>query len=390
LVAAEIASSLILVVTAGLLVETLRHIDGLKPGFDGRNVLAADASLQDARYQTSQNVNRLFKTSLEQMRRAPGVEGAAVALTLPYERPLNTGFRAPDGRQFAVEMVYLTPGYFSLMKIPLLRGRDILDSDTTEGSKVAVVSESFAAKYFHGSEVLGQPLNMGKNDSPTIVGVVGDVQQHSGISAGSPLSIEPTVYVPASQLTDANFRLIHTWFSPKWVVRSSSPVAGLSRAIQAAVASADPQLPVARFRTIDELQAFITRQQRYHAVLFSIMAGLALLLAGLGLYGLLSQMVAQRAHEIGVRLALGATPRQVMASVMRSGVILTTAGVGAGLLISLSGMRFLRHLLWGVRPEDPVILVLSAGVLFLIAMAATAAPAVRILRFDPAETLRQE
>jgi predicted lysophospholipase L1 biosynthesis ABC-type transport system permease subunit len=311
-------------------------------------------------------------------------------LTLPYERPLNTGFRAPDGRRRTVEMVYLTPGYFSLMKIPLLRGRDILDSDTAEGAKVAVVSESFASKYFHGREVLGQPLQMGKNDSHTIIGVVGDVQQHSGINAGSPLSIEPTVYMPASQLTGDDFRLIHTWFSPKWVVRASGPGAGLPRAIQAAIATADPQLPIARFRTIDDLEALITRQQRYHAVLFSIMAGLALLLAGLGLYGLLSQMVAQRTHEIGVRLALGGTPRQVMASVLKSGVLLTASGAGAGLLISLWLVRLLRHLLWGVRPQDPMILALSTAILFLIAIAATVAPAIRILHVDPAETLRQE
>lgn len=390
LVAAEIASSLVLVVSAGLLVETLRHLDGLNPGFDGRNVMAADASLQDARYQTSEAVNGLFNRSLEQIRGIPGVQSAAVALTLPFERPLNTGFRTPEGRRISIDMVYLTPGYLETMRIPLYRGRDILASDTANGAKVALVSESFASKYFRDREALGQPLVLGPDVSRMIVGIVGDVQQHSGISSRAPLSIEPTVYVPASQFADEDFQLVHTWFSPKWVVRTAGPVSGLTRQMQAALANADPQLPIASFRTMDDFRGHVTQEQRYHAVLFSVVAGLALLLAGIGLYGLISQTVAQQTHEIGVRLALGATPQQVMNAVMKAGMGLAAAGAVVGLALSLALVRLLRSLLYGVQPVDPAVLAASTAILLLIAIAATLLPALRILRFDPAQALREE
>ena len=216
------------------------------------------------------------------------------------------------------EFVYSTPTYFETMRIPVLAGRAFRDSDTPQRTHVVVVSESFARKYFHG-DALGRHLKSGKEISE-IVGICGDVQQHSGLSGDEgPLSIEPTVYLPVSQLTDGFVKLIHTWFSPKWVVRTNGPTANLTGQIRAAVAAADPRLPVAHFRTVDELRGRYTGSQRYLAALFSILAGLALLLAAIGLYGLISQSITQRRHEIGIRLALGATARQTIAGVMRPG-----------------------------------------------------------------------
>ena len=194
------------------------------------------------------------------------------------------------------------------------------------------------------------------------MGICGDVQQHSGLSGDEgPLSMEPTVYLPASQLSDGFVKLIHTWFSPKWVVRTSGPTANLTGQIRAAVYAADPRLPIAHFRTIDELRGRYTGSQRYLAALFSILAGLALLLAAIGLYGLISQSITQRKHEIGIRLALGATARQTIAGVMRPGILLSIAGIGAGLGMSLVAVRFLRSLLWGVRETDPMTFVATAG-----------------------------
>ena len=201
LVAAEVALSLVLLVGAGLMLRTLSYLDGLNPGFDTRNVISAEVSLQDARYQTSAAVNRLYTASLEGIRHIPGVQSAAVALTLPYERPLNDGFRILDGDDASMhgtEVVYVTPGYFETMRIPVLRGREFLDSDTAPSAQVVVVSESFAAKYFHGTEAMGHHLSNGE-----IVGVVGDVQQHSGLyPKHGPISVEPTVYFPVSQTSD--------------------------------------------------------------------------------------------------------------------------------------------------------------------------------------------
>ena len=257
-----------------------------------------------------------------------------------------------------VEFVYSTPTYFETMRIPLLAGRTFRDSDTPQSTRVVVVSESFSRKYFHG-DALGRHLKSGK-DISEIVGICGDVQQHSGLSGKQgPLSIEPTVYLPASQLTDAFVQLIHTWFSPKWVVRTSGPSANLTRQIRAAVSATDSQLPIAHFRTIDQLRNLQTGSQRYLAALFSILAAMALLLAAIGLYGLISQSITQRRHEIGIRLALGATARQTIGGVMRPGILLSIAGIGTGLGMSLVAVRFLRSMLWGVRETDPLTFVVD-------------------------------
>ena len=392
LVAAEVALSLVLLIGAGLMVRTLLWLNGLNPGFDTHNLVAAEASLQDARYGTSAAVNRLYTETLERMRRIPGVQSAAVALTLPYERPLNDGFRLVDGddaEERAGEFVYATPTYFETMRIPMVSGRTFSDSDAPHKARVVVVSASFARKYFHG-DALGRHLKSGK-EIAEIVGICGDVQQHSGLSGGmGPLSVEPTVYLPVSQLNDGFVKLVHTWFSPKWVIRTSGPTANLNGQIRAAVADVDPRLPVAHFRTVEELRNVQTGSQRYLAALFSMLAGLALLLAAVGLYGLISQSIAQRRHEIGIRLALGATARQTIAGMMRPGVLLSIVGIGAGLGISLVAVRFLRSLLWGVRPTDPVTFVATAAILLMVAALASLAPALRILRMDPAETLRNE
>ena len=392
LVTAQGALSLVLLVGAGLMVRTLVWLNSLHPGFDTRNVLAAEASLQDARYQTSAAVNHLYTQTLERMRRIPGVQSAAVALTLPYERPLNDGFRTVDGVDrdpHSGEFVYSTPTYFETMRIPVVAGRPLRDSDTLHGTPVVVVSQSFAKKYFHG-DALGRHLRMGKEISE-IVGICGDVQQHSGLTRDQgPLSVEPTVYLPVSQLNDGFVQLVHTWFSPKWVIRTAGPSASLSAQIQAAVAEVDPRLPIAHFRTVDELRNVQTGSQRYLAALFSILAGMALLLAAIGLYGLISQSVAQRRHEIGVRLALGATARQTIAGVIRPAILLSIAGLGAGLGLSLVAVRFLRAMLWGVRQTDPLTFAATSAILLLVAVLATLAPALRILRMDPSETLRSE
>lgn len=393
LVVAEVALSLVLLVGAGLLVRTLTWLNGLNPGFDPHNVIAAEASLQDARYYTAVNLNLLYTRSLERIRRIPGVASAAVALTLPYERPLNNGFRLVEGddrNQHMGEFIYCTPTYFETMRIPLLAGRALRDSDTPQSAQVAVVSQSFARKFFHG-DAIGRHLKSGK-DLSEIVGIAGDVQQHSGFSGEQgPLSVEPTVYVPASQLSDRYVKLVHTWFSPKWVVRTTGrAAANLPAQIRAAVAATDPQLPIARFHTIDELRARYTGSQRYLAGLFSLLAALALLLAAIGLYGLISQGITQRRHELGIRMALGATAQQTILGVMRPGLLLALAGAVAGLGLSVVLVRFLRSVLWGVRETDPATFLSMAAILLVVAALASLAPALRILRMDPAQTLRGE
>lgn len=393
LVAAEVALSLVLLVGAGLLTKTLAYFNGLTPGFDPHNVITAEASMQDARYATSTAVNNLFAQSLEQIRRIPGVQSAAVALTLPYERPLNEGFRMLEGSdraRYGTELIYVTPEYFETMRIPLLDGRRLLVSDTAQSQRVALVSQAFASKWFHGSQALGHHLEI-EGGTVEIVGVIGDVQQHSGLNRGlGPMSIESTVYIPAAQTADKFLKVIHVWFSPKWVIRYAGSTGNLTAQVQRAVAAVDSQLPIAGFQTIDALQGRYTRDQRYLAAIFSILAGLAVLLAAIGLYGLISQSITQRRHELGIRMALGATSRQTIGAVIKPGILLALAGVAAGYVLSRMATRFLASLLWGVKPGDLATFVTMAAILLVVAAVASLTPALRILAMDPARTLRSE
>jgi predicted permease len=391
LVTAEVALSLVLLVSAGLLVRTLGYLNGLNPGFDPRNVITAQASLQDARYRTASAVNRLYTETLARVRGIPGVQSAAVALTLPYERPLNLGVRPLDGddrESHTVECVYVTPGYFETMRIPMRAGRGFRDADTPESAPVAVVSESFARKYYARHGAAGAHIRV-ESVMREIVGIVGDVQQHSGIGNFGPVSTDPTVYIPAAQTRDGFLQVIHVWFAPKWVIRTDAP-GSVERQVQEAIAAFDPQLPIAPFQTIDDLRGRVTLDQRYNATLFSAIAGLALLLAALGLSGLIGQSVTQRTHELGVRMALGASARDAVLTIIRPGLMLATIGVAAGYVLSRIAARLLEHLLWGVRPNDPATFAGMAGMLLGVAALAALIPSLRILRIDPGRTLRGE
>jgi predicted permease len=392
LVVAEVALSLVLLVGAGLMVRTLVYLNGLTPGFDTRNVIAAEASLQDARYRTIAACTRLYNGSLERMRRIPGVVSAAVAMTLPYEKPLNNAAQVVggDGEWHTIEAVYATPEYFDTMRIPLFAGRGIREADSGESGRVAVVSRAFAAKYLRNMNPIGQHFTL-ENRVREIVGVVGDVQQHSGISSRlGPIAVEPTVYLPMAQLSEGLLPMLHTWFSPKWVIRTNGPSAAITPQVRAAVAAVDPRLPIAHFRTVDELAGRYTKGERYMAALFTMLAGLALLLAAIGLYGLISQSIAQRRHELGIRLALGATARQTIVGVMRPGLVLAVIGIIAGLGLSILAVRLMKSLLFGVRETDPVTFIVTAGILLVVTTAASLGPALRILKMDPAQTLRSE
>ena len=395
LVTSEIALSLVLLVGAGLLARTVSYLYGLKPGFDAHNVMIAQVSLQDARYTTAASVEHLFETSLDRLRRTPGVRSAAAALSLPYERPLNIGFRVIDGNMVdrrPIEMAYVTADYFETLRIPVYRGRAIEARDTAASGPVAVVSQAFARKFLGGANTaIGRHIDI-VGPPRTVIGVVGDVQQDSNLDrSGGPLSLQPMVYVPASQVSSGFLGVVHTWFAPKWVVRTDGRMsaARLRGIVQAAMSASDAQLPVSRVQTIEELREHTTGTERYLAALFSIFAALAVVLAALGLYGLISNSVAQRRHELGVRMALGATAEQTIASVVRPAVVMAGVGVVAGIAMSLGAGRLLAHHLWGVKAADPLTFVTTSAILLGVALLASVAPALRILALDPARTLRQ-
>jgi predicted permease len=396
LVASEVALAMVLLVSAGLLVRTFAHLQGLNPGFDARNVITASLSLQDARYATSEHVNRLFEQSLSRIRELPGVESAAVVLSLPYERALNTSFRRLDGRHVDTEdqitnMFYLTPDYFPVLRIPLLRGRLFTDADNANRALVAIVSEAFVKMYLRDDDPLGRHVDFGGGGRREIVGVVGDIQQKSGWGeALGPLAPMPDVYIPAAQTGDKPLQMVHAWFSPSWVVRTTGPPEGVIAGMQRAMQAVDPQLPFAGFHSMEDIRYRSLAQERFQAALLAALAALALLLAAVGIYGLIANSVAERTRELGIRLALGATVAQAMRAIALPGVALALAGVMAGSVLAGFASQLLRHLIWGVEPGDPLTFGAVGLGLLGVAAAASFLPALRVAHVNPAETLRQD
>ncbi len=394
LVITEVALGVVLLAGAGLLIRTFMVLYNLRPGLDPTNVITATLSLEDARYATAAQVNRLFDESLARIRELPGVESAAVGLTLPYERALNVGFQrldgpGVDGRWEPTNLYYVTPDYFQALRIPLLRGRGFNAGDGQNAAPVVIVNEAFVKRYLPRQEPVGSHLGLG--DAPSeVVGVIGDVQQKAGWDNYGPLAPIPAAFIPAAQTSDKSLQLVHTWFSPSWIVRAKGPPEGLIPGIKRAVESVDPQLPFASFRKMDRVRSLSLAEQRSRATLMAIFAGLALLLTAVGIYGVLAQAVTQRTHEFGIRMALGAERRDVLRLVIGQGLRMTLIGAGIGLATTVMLTRFLRSMLFGVKANDPA--TLGGVVLILIAVALFAAyiPARRATKVDPMVALRYE
>jgi predicted permease len=396
LIAGEIALTVVLVATSGLLIRSLVYLETLPPGFDATNVTTGKVSLDEVRYHDAAAVQHLFTSSLDAMRKIPGVENAAVGLSLPYERGLNDFNHIADGKNagkgFTSTVIYVTPGYFDALRMHVLAGRDFAAGDTAKSQPVAIVNESYARKYLEERDPVGRHLGPHHDFSKdmAIIGMVADVVKTPGIDSAAPLTTEPTVYVPAAQMESGSLAMLHVWFQPSWIVRTRGPVGGITEAMQKALAEADPTLPFAGFYSMSELETQDLGMQRIEVMLLGVLAGLALLLSAIGVYGLIANLVAQRTREIGIRLALGSTMAQAMLEIGRSGIFATILGVAVGMGASLLTLRAMTSLVYGVRPIDPITLTGTAAVLGVVAIAATFLPTRRIARIDPAKTLREE
>jgi predicted permease len=390
MVGAEVALSVVLLVGAGLLVKTFERLTAQPPGFDSRHVISATLSLQDARYTTSEKVNRLFDRTIEGMRAIPGVESAAVCLTLPYERALNLSGRWVGGSTIpVVNVTYVTPGYFDTLRVPLERGRLLTDADNASAAPAIVVNHAFVQRLSRDQDPIGRQVVLG-GFARTIVGIVGDVQQKAGWGSFGPLGAIPGGYVPAAQVSDGPdgfFKTVHTWFSPSWIVRTAGGPA-IAADMQRVVQRVDPQLPFAKFRTLDEVRGEALAGQRARATLLGSLAIVALLLASVGIYGLVASSVAERTRELGIRIALGATPSQTLKVAVMPGVILGAIGVGVGLAAARAASRVLQSLVWNVSVGDPATFISAAIAVLAVAALATVAPSLRILRLNPVRALR--
>jgi predicted permease len=393
LIAGEVCLTVVLLFSAGLLIRTLIHLETLPAGFDAHNVMMAKLSLDDARYHDPSAFRSLLNRSLEAMRRIPGVEDAAVGLSVPYERGLNDGLQLVEGplsgEQASSSLAWVTPGYFSTLRIPLLAGRALADTDSSTSEHVAVVNPAFGRKFFNDPNPVGRHVVEGK-DKITLVGVVGNVAKRPGVFADAPLGTEPVFYIPAAQADPQLVAMGNLWFQPSWIVRTRGPVESITSDMQNALAQADPTLPFAGFYAMSDLLAESLVYQRIEVALLSALAGLALLLSAIGIYGLVSSLVVQRTREIGIRIALGSTFGDAMITIGASGVVATAFGLAAGLALSLLATQVLRSQLYGVRDHDPVTLVTVPLILAVIAFAASFLPTLRITRIQPAETLRME
>ncbi len=394
LVVGQIAMSFVLLVGAGLLIRTFDQLSRIEPGFEASNLVTAKISLQDARYEDSTAVARLFDEGLRRIRLLSGIEAAAVGLCLPYERPLNAGFVRLDGPDVDGEpkfsnVCYATPGYFRALGVPVEQGRNFDEADSAGSAPVALVNRSFVREYLTTQEPLESHIAVFGAER-TIVGIVGDVLYTAGFGNYGPIDSPPAIYIPVAQTSAGTFITAHTWFAPSWIVRTSRSPEAVVAGMQEAVRSIDPLLPFSSFRTMDDVRYSSLANQRFRATLLEIMAAIALTLAAIGVYGLIANSIVERTREFGIRMALGATLGQVIRAAALPGFIMAAVGVAIGFALAQPATSLLQGLLWGVTPADPLTFGAGAGGLLLVAMAASLIPAMRIIGLEPSSTLRHD
>ena len=386
LVTVEVAISVLLLITSGLLIRAVWRVQAVDPGFVSENVLTVRTALPRPKYDDPRRRTAYYERVLVDVRSLPGVHSAGFISGLPLVvQGLITGVEIPgqnmrNYRQSGVSHRWITSGYFKTMGIPLLRGRDVEDGDTFDRPWVAVVSKSFGDRYWPNEDPIGKQFRH-RNRVRTIVGVVGDVRVR-GLERNS----EPQMYLPAQQ-ADA----VPANYDPKdLVVRHSGSGETLISAIREIVRAADPEQPISDVRTLDAVLAGDTATRRAQLDVLGVLALVAVLLSGVGIYGLLAYTVSQRSREIGVRLALGAEPAQVGRMIFSDGMRVALFGIIPGVLVAYAVGRWMSTLLFGVSPADPATFAVAVGVAIAITFAGSIVPALRAVRVTPMSVLKVE
>jgi len=386
LVIVEVALSLVLLVAAGLLLRSFASLQKVDPGFRAQNVLTFGLSLPPAQYSTQARTSGLFHAVLDRVDALPGVTAAGAVNSLPFSGDNSSGSFLIEGHAVPAggtaphaDQRIVSPGYFRAMGIPLLRGRLLSDADRQGSPLAVVIDDALAQEYWKGKDPLGQHLRRASDGAPwaTVAGIVGHVQ-HNALD---------------SKLRKATFYgsyLQQPTQSLQFVVHTAGDPMLLANAVQREIASLDQDLPIFDVKTMDQRVAASLANRRFAAWLLAVFSFIAMLLAAVGLYGVMTQSVLQRSREIGVRMALGAQSGDVLHMILRQGAILAAAGLVAGTLGALVLTSLMKSLLFAVSPADPLTFALVAALLLAVALVATWLPARRATRLDPVNTLRYE
>jgi len=380
----EISLTLVLLAGSSLLIKSFLRLTGVNPGFRVEHLLTFQVTLPDSKYEQARARAAFFSALLNGIEAAPGVTSATADLAPPFA---GLGLTAPvaivgeSPRENSRTLLrVIEPGYFRTMGIPLLSGRTFSEREASQPSNVVIINSAFEAQYFHGKNPLGQKIIVlasgGTNLPKEIVGVAGDVHESSLAADPRPLAYWPYPELPYKVMTV--------------VVRTMNPPLSVVPAIREALHRIDKDQPMAKINSMDQLVANSVASSRFMTLLLSVFAGLALLLACIGIYGLMAYSVAQRTREIGIRMALGAEPAQVMRQILQHGLSLALAAVAIGITASLALTRVMSSLLFGVSPTDPVTFTGVAVLLVVVSLAACYVPARRAMRVDPVTALRSE
>jgi predicted permease len=398
LVAAEVALALVLLIGAALMIRTFLSLRSAPFGIDAHNVLTMETSLGSS-YSTTARVDNLVTQVVRRLEALPGVEAAGAALALPstigIDMPFNiTGKPPAKGETYNgdEQWRFVSPHYFQAFHIPVLRGRAFRESDVSNSQRVVIVNQAMAKTYWPNEDPIGQVIVIGRGLGPQfedqprqVVGIVGTVRE-----TGPQGENQSVMYIPQSQSPDGITALANSVLPLSWIVRGTADPDGLRAAIEREFRAVDGLLSPSRERTMEQVLAESTARQNFNMILLSVFAAIALLLAAIGVYGLMSYSVERRTHEMGIRMALGASRGDLLRIVLLQGAKLTGAGVAAGLLLAYGLTRLLASLLFGVKAVDPLSFAGVAAALSLVALAATYLPARRASNVPPSNALRHQ
>jgi len=384
-VVVQVALALVLLVGAGLLVKSFQRLQSVDTGFNANNLLTMRVSLLPRKYESDQQVLDFFKQAIERMKAVPGVESVGAINTPPFTGLYSgtsvdvDGQKLPPGQELKTGVCVTDANYFQTMQIPLKRGRFFTEQEATEMRHVVLVNETFVRQNLGGGDPIGRRLTiyMKEENVPTeIIGVVAD-HKHLGLD----LAVEPVAYWPHPELVYSGMT---------FMVRTRDDASAVAPAARNVIHSIDPQQPIGEVSAMESLLATSVARARFSASLLTVFSFVAMVMAAVGIYGVMSYSVLQRTHEIGVRMALGAQRFDVLKLVVKQGIVLGAIGVVAGLFVSLLATRLIASLLFEVTATDTVTFVIVSLGLFLVTLIACYVPARRATRVDPLKALRYE